>query len=135
MASTTTTSLPFAHFISTRCRSYVVHEAAQGTLVDGRAEYGCNVYASGEHQYVECIMARAGGEMLAWLARLSAGEEGGEERWEVPVSMSEAGVEMEKERDGGDGEGDGDEDGKEELDEGEDKGERVADGWAAGAGA
>ncbi len=77
----------FAHFISTRCRGYVVHEAAAlGTLVVGRAEYGCNVYASGEHWYVECIMVRAWRHMLDWFARLRKGEEGAEEKWEMPDS-------------------------------------------------
>ena len=75
----------------------MVHEAARGILVEGRADYGCNVYASGEHQYVECILVRAGEEMLNWLGRLSAGEEGAEERWEVPMSVSGVGMEKEKE--------------------------------------
>jgi hypothetical protein len=92
--STAPTSPSFSQFISTRCRSYVVHEANRGTLVEGRADHGCNVYASGEHQYVECIMVRAGEEMLKWLGRLSAGVEGAEERWEMPMSISEPGIDV-----------------------------------------
>lgn len=76
----------FAHFMSTRCRGYVVHRAALGTLVEGRAEYGCNIYASGEHWYVECIMIRAWRDMLDWFGRLARGEEGAEEKWEMPDS-------------------------------------------------
>lgn len=77
-------SSSFANFISTRCRGYVVHEAELGTLVEGRAEYGCNVYASGEHLYVECVMIRAWRDMLAWFGRLNKGDGEAEERWEMP---------------------------------------------------
>jgi hypothetical protein len=114
--------------MSTRCRSYVVNQAVRGTLVEGRAEHGCNVYASGEHQYVECILVRAGEEMLNWLGRLSAGEEGAEERWEVPMSMSGVGSEVGKEEE------------KEEGRNGEDgdeasRNESVDKGWAPDVGA
>ena len=54
-----------------------------GTLVEGREEYGCNVYASGEHLYVECIMIRAWRDMLEWFGRLARGGEGAEEKWEI----------------------------------------------------
>lgn len=74
----------FAMFMSTRCRGYVVNEAPLGTLVEGRAEYGCNVYASGEQMYVECIMIRAWRDMLDWFGKLSRREEGAEEKWEMP---------------------------------------------------
>ena len=93
----TTPAPSFAYFISTRCRGYVVKEAALGTLVEGREEYGCNVYASGEPFYVECIMIRAWRDMLEWFARLSRGEEGAEERWEMPGTGSKDGKENEVE--------------------------------------
>ncbi|KAF7506062.1 hypothetical protein GJ744_012309 [Endocarpon pusillum] len=86
--STTQTTLAssFADFISTRCRAYVVDKATIGTLVEGRAEFGCNVYASGEQHYVECIIIRAWRHMLDWFGRLSRGEDGVEEKWEMPES-------------------------------------------------
>lgn len=92
-AEATTSS--FTHFISTRCRAYVVSDKPAGTLVEGRAEYGCNVYASGEKLYVECIIVRAWRDMLGWLGKLGGGEEGCEEVWEMP------------EEDGKEGKGDG----------------------------
>ena len=81
-----TAASSFAYFISTRCRGYVVDKAPIGTLVEGRAEFGCNVYTSGEHHYVECIMIRAWRDMLDWFGRLSKGEDGAEEKWEMPES-------------------------------------------------
>jgi hypothetical protein len=62
----------------------VVHEAPLGKLVEGPVEFGCNVYASGEHLNIECIMVRAWGHMLDWFGRLSSGEENAEEKWEIP---------------------------------------------------
>ncbi len=70
--------------MSTRCRGYAVSEAPLGTLVEGRAEYGCNIYASGEHHYVECIMIKAWKDMLDWFGKLSREEDGAEEKWEMP---------------------------------------------------
>lgn len=83
--SATTTPYSFLDFISARCRGYVVHEAPLGTLVEGRAEFGCNLYASGEHLNVESIMVRAWRDILDWFGRLFRSEEGAEEKWEMPV--------------------------------------------------
>jgi hypothetical protein len=57
----------FAKFISTRCRAYLVSSSPLGQPVDGRYEFGCNCFSSGEPQNVECIMPRAWPNMLKWL--------------------------------------------------------------------
>lgn len=61
--------------------------------------------------------------MLGWFGRLSGGEEGAEERWEIPGS----GLGREDGRERGDGEENG-----REREEGE---ERVDEGWAPDVGA
>lgn len=57
----------FAKFISTRCRAYQISSRPLDEPVDGRYEFGCNCFSSGEPQNVECIMPRAWKSMLNWL--------------------------------------------------------------------
>ena len=44
---------------SQRGRAYLLSEHWQGTPMTGREHFGCNVFASGEHCWTECIMPRA----------------------------------------------------------------------------
>ncbi|KAI1947238.1 hypothetical protein LOZ12_000791 [Ophidiomyces ophidiicola] len=57
----------FAHFIATRTRAYLISGRPLDSNVPGRFKFGCNCYSSGESLNVECIMPRAGKNMLAWL--------------------------------------------------------------------
>lgn len=61
---------PFADFIATRCRAYVLSDKPVGTPVPGTLIYGCNTYSSGEELNNECIMPAAWRCMLPWLRRL-----------------------------------------------------------------
>ena len=53
--------------MSARSRAYLVSQQPLEEPVDGRYEFGCNCYSSGETQNVECIMPRAWTSMLRWL--------------------------------------------------------------------
>lgn len=68
----------FAEFISTRCRAYLVSNSPLNQPVDGRFEYGCNCYSSGEPQNSESIIARAWPSMLEWLGTMHQNPELGE---------------------------------------------------------
>jgi hypothetical protein len=53
--------------MSTRSRAYLVSQRPLDEPVDGRYEFGCNCYSSGETQNVEGIMPSAWASMLRWL--------------------------------------------------------------------
>ncbi|THC91880.1 hypothetical protein EYZ11_008657 [Aspergillus tanneri] len=74
---------PFASFISTRCRAYVLSNQPLGLPVRGFQDHGCNCYSSGEELNVECIMPRAWKHMLAWLDLTYSDPEYCESRFEV----------------------------------------------------
>jgi hypothetical protein len=60
----------FIDFISERGRAYFVSSSPVGTLIDGREDFGCECYASGEEMYPENIIVKATEHMLTWLATL-----------------------------------------------------------------
>jgi hypothetical protein len=60
----------FIDFISERGRAYFVSSFPVGTLIDGREDFGCECYASGEEMYPENIIVKATEHMLTWLATL-----------------------------------------------------------------
>ena len=60
----------FVDFISKRARAYFVSSSPAGTLLEGREDFGCDCYASGEEMYPENIIVEAAEHMLTWLAKL-----------------------------------------------------------------
>ncbi|KPI36886.1 uncharacterized protein AB675_11827 [Cyphellophora attinorum] len=46
-------------FLSKKCRAYFVSNEKQGTVVEGRPEFGCNCYASGDQTYKHQVLIRA----------------------------------------------------------------------------
>ena len=60
----------FLDFISKRARAYFVSSSPIGTLIDGREDFGCDCYASGEQMYSENIIVESAEHMLTWLGEL-----------------------------------------------------------------
>ena len=60
----------FMDFMSKRGRAYFVSWSPVGTLIDGREDFGCDCYASGEQMYPENIIVEAAEHMLTWLRGL-----------------------------------------------------------------
>ena len=62
----------FAKFWGKRARAYVVDRSPLGTPMTGRHILGCNVYSSGVHDFVECIMPRSYKEFLDYFKLVEA---------------------------------------------------------------
>jgi hypothetical protein len=60
----------FTEFISKRGRAYFVSSSPVATLINGREDFGCDCYASGEEMYPENVIVEAVEHMLTWLATL-----------------------------------------------------------------
>jgi hypothetical protein len=60
----------FAEFIGKRGRAYFVSSFPVGTPIDGREDFGCDCYASGEEMYPENTIVEAAEHMLTWLSAL-----------------------------------------------------------------
>jgi hypothetical protein len=60
----------FMDFISKRGRAYFVSSSPKGALIDGREDFGCDCYASGEEMYPENTVVEAAEHMLTWLGGL-----------------------------------------------------------------
>jgi hypothetical protein len=60
----------FMNFVSKRGRAYFVSSSPIGKLIDGREDFGCDCYASGEEMYPENIVVEAAEHMLTWLGGL-----------------------------------------------------------------
>ncbi|KAG2418734.1 hypothetical protein HFD88_001835 [Aspergillus terreus] len=73
----------FSSFVSSRCRAYVLSDQPLGVPVSGFREHGCNCYSSGELLHIECIMPRAWGHMLEWLAMAHDDQGYGEAELEI----------------------------------------------------
>jgi hypothetical protein len=73
----------FSSFVSSRCRAYVLSDQPLGVPVPGFREHGCNCYSSGESLHIECIMPRAWGHMLEWLAMAHDDQGYGEAELEI----------------------------------------------------
>lgn len=51
-------------FLSRKCRAYFVSPKPAGTVVEGRVEFGCNSFASGETLNSDSAIVRCWGSML-----------------------------------------------------------------------
>jgi hypothetical protein len=60
----------FTEFFSKRGRAYFVSSFPVGTAIDGREDFGCDCYASGETMYPENTIVAAVEHILAWLSAL-----------------------------------------------------------------
>jgi hypothetical protein len=90
----------FVSFISKRCRAYSVSPSALEAPISGRERFGCNCYASGEHDYHENAVVKGWRSMLDWFNILYANpaheeiefiyvEEGGDEQARMVWSAEE----------------------------------------------
>lgn len=73
----------FVNFLSKRCRAYFVSKSSVETPIAGRAEFGCNCYASGEHFYEENTLVRSWRHVLDWFNMLHVDSEHEEIEFDV----------------------------------------------------
>lgn len=101
----------FVSFISKRCRAYGVSPSPLEAPIAGRERFGCNCYASGEHDYHENAVVKGWRSMLDWFNILNANpaheevefiyvEEGDEEQAKMVWSAQEVEEALAKQAEG-----------------------------------